>query len=138
MVFLPTWTGCGYLKSGMWDDDPKNWKRAFGTTKPDDVQVVHSQYYRSAHFTYEFHYYFEIEHNEGLRTQLSEENSLVEFRGVIAENAFKRLSMNRPDWFASKDVSSYQLWGYADETRDAFLMLIDRETDHLLLTDTQY
>ena len=27
-------TSCGYVKSGTWDDDPRNWKRAFRSGKP--------------------------------------------------------------------------------------------------------
>ena len=32
--------GCGYVKSGTWEDDPSNWKRVFGYGKPTDVVVT--------------------------------------------------------------------------------------------------
>src|SRR5882757_5268739 len=47
--------------AGTWEDDPKNWYRAFNEAQPSDVKVVHSKYWRSNHFTYEFVYYFEVE-----------------------------------------------------------------------------
>ena len=37
---------CGYARSGRWDDQPENWYRAFQTTKPADVVIVHSRYWR--------------------------------------------------------------------------------------------
>ena len=55
--------GCGYFMAGTWEDDPGNWGRAFESTKPPDVAVVHSKYWRSAHWTYEFEYFFEIAPN---------------------------------------------------------------------------
>src|SRR5438105_11071242 len=47
--------------AGTWEDDPKNWYRAFNEEQPAQVKVVHSKYWRSNHFTYEFIYYFEVE-----------------------------------------------------------------------------
>jgi hypothetical protein len=44
-------TGCGYLKSGTWEDDPANWERAFRSAKPEDVAVVHSRCWRSPHWS---------------------------------------------------------------------------------------
>ena len=34
--------GCGYVRAGTWVDDPGNWSRAFQSTKPADVSVIHS------------------------------------------------------------------------------------------------
>jgi hypothetical protein len=50
--------GCGYFASGTWNDDPRNWSRAFDTVKPPEVVVVHSTYSRFPHWTYEYEYYF--------------------------------------------------------------------------------
>lgn len=33
---------CGYARSGKWENDEGNWSRAFQSTKPEDVVVVHS------------------------------------------------------------------------------------------------
>ena len=47
--------------AGTWEDDPKNWYRAFNEEQPAEVKVVHSKYWRSDHFTLEFTYYFEVQ-----------------------------------------------------------------------------
>jgi uncharacterized membrane protein YjjB (DUF3815 family) len=52
--------GCGYVMAGTWVDGPGNWSRAFASTKPPDVSVVHSKYWRSPHWSFEFAYFFEI------------------------------------------------------------------------------
>ncbi len=48
-IFL---TGCH--ESGTWKDDKRNWQRIFRVAKPDDITVVHSWFWRSPHFTYEY------------------------------------------------------------------------------------
>jgi hypothetical protein len=56
--------GCGYVKSGQWDDDPRNWDRAFGQFGlqiPKGWRVVQSRYWRYPHFTYEGGYYFQVQ-----------------------------------------------------------------------------
>jgi hypothetical protein len=51
--------------AGTWEDDPKNWFRAFNEQTPPDVQVLHSKYWKSDHFTYEYIYFFEISATPG-------------------------------------------------------------------------
>ncbi|RPJ85914.1 MAG: hypothetical protein EHM18_08915 [Acidobacteria bacterium] len=80
-------SSCGYFLSGIWENDPKNWNRAFRSRKPADVVVVHSKYFRSPHFTYEFEYFFEIKRNDELLKQLFSKNNLVESTGPEAEAA---------------------------------------------------
>jgi hypothetical protein len=46
-------SACGYFSSGIWEDDPKNWKRAWGYSKPEEVVMPHSWYWRSPHWTRE-------------------------------------------------------------------------------------
>ena len=33
-------------RAGNWEDDPKNWYRAFNEEQPREVKVVHSKYWR--------------------------------------------------------------------------------------------
>ena len=129
--------GCGYLKSGTWEDDPANWKKAFSSTKPDDVVVVHSRYWRSPHWSYEAGYVFEIAANAALRQQLFSENRLVKLDGPAAAES-KRLCFSQcPAWFAPKSVEHYEVWGYAEEPKGNFRVLIDRDTGAIFLTDFQ-
>ena len=68
--------GCGYVRSGEWENDAGNWNRAFRSTKPEDVVVLHSLYWRAPHWSFEAGYLFEIEPNDALRKQLFTENRL--------------------------------------------------------------
>lgn len=135
VLFLLTLVGCGYVQSGTWEDDPQNWERAFHSTRPDDVEVVHSLYHRAAHWSYEFEYYFEIAANAALREQLFTENELVRLEGEDAVRRKRGLG-DAPPWFAPKPAAGYELWVYADRS-GSFLVLVDRETGALFLTDSQ-
>lgn len=122
--------GCGYLQSGTWEDDPKNWSRAFRSTKPEDVVVLHSRYFRSPHFTFEFEYYFEIQQNGPLRRQLFTMNKLVRAGTIVAFD-------NAPAWFAPKAADAYDIWKYADEPDSNFRVVIDKSNGNMFLTDYQ-
>jgi hypothetical protein len=121
--------------SGTWEDDPKNWDRAFRSDKPGDVIVLHSRYWRSPHFTFEFEYFFEIKAHEGLRKQLFTMNGLVKLGGAEASKAFQDVFADRPPWFLPKTVNKYDVWIFHDEPRGNFRVFIDRETGDLFLTD---
>jgi len=45
--------GCG----GTYVDDKRNFERAFQTKCPTDIEVVHSAYSKTPHFTEEHEYY---------------------------------------------------------------------------------
>ena len=65
LSFLLLTAACGYFSSGTWEDDPKNWKRAWGSSKPDEVVMPHSWYWRSPHWSREEAYGFQFRwHNE--------------------------------------------------------------------------
>lgn len=123
---------CGYLRAGKWEDDPKNWKRAFGSIKPPDVVVVHSLYWRAPHFTFEAGYLFEIEPNETLKRQLFTKNRLE----PLAADQMRSFG-EPPDWFAPRPIEAYEVWGYADEPRGNFRVLIDKDTGTMFLSDFQ-
>ena len=129
--------GCGYLSSGMWTDDPDNWKRAFRSQKPEDVVVLHSWYWRSSHFTYEFRYYFKIEANEGLEKQLLTENDFILMEDVDTWDV-TRVFSEAPDWFVEKPIQNYEVYRYRDEVNSNLLVFIDKESREIYLTDYQY
>jgi hypothetical protein len=137
LALLLTTAGCGYFKSGTWEDDPKNWKRAFRSVKPPDVVVTHSLYWRSPHWTYEFQYFFEIEPNTELREQLFRENQLRRLEGAQAQQAKENSFGEIPAWFAPKPSSAYDIWVFGDEPGRNFKVLIDKETGTLFLSDHQ-
>jgi hypothetical protein len=61
-------------ESGTWVDDPNNFKRAWGVDAPSGVQVVHSRYSRSAHFTREEVYYFQLRATSSYAQAFAAEN----------------------------------------------------------------
>jgi len=134
-VFLTS--GCGYVMSGTWEDDPENWARAFESTKPPEVIVLHSKYSRSPHWSYEFQYFFEIAPNAGLEDQLITANKLRPL--TVEEAAEERASLfsDPPPWFAPKSSASYEVWVFADEPGRNFRALIDKASGHMFVTDGQ-
>lgn len=125
---------CGYISSGTWEDDPKNWKRAFRSTKPPDVVVVHSKYYRSPHWSYEFQYFFHIRANTSLEQQLVRDNHLRKLSGDELATV-KDYFGDSPAWFAPKPADQYDIWKFTDERNRNFRVFIDRKTRDLFLTD---
>jgi hypothetical protein len=130
-------TACGYVMSGTWEDDPRNWKRAFQSVKPADVVVVHSKYWRSPHWSIEFEYFFEIAPNAALKAQLFTANRLRQVGGEEAKRIRARIFGDRPGWFAPKDVSAYEVWSFDGEPERNFKVLIDKSSGHMFINDYQ-
>jgi hypothetical protein len=128
---------CGYARSGTWDDDPANWKRAFRSGKPDDVKVVHSQYWRAPHWSYEAGYAFEIEANDALERQLLGENALRKLDAASVTSRDRSCFGECPPWFAAGSLDQYDIWVYADAPDAHFRVLIDRQTGTLFIADHQ-
>jgi len=126
--------GCGYFRSGTWEDDSGNWSRAFGSRQPSDVTVLHSKYWCSAHWTYEFQYFFEVAPNTRLRDELLK-GKLRQVSGEAASKARKDLVGDVPSWFAPLDVTDYELWVTEDSPDDHRMVLIDRKSGVMFLTN---
>jgi hypothetical protein len=99
------------------------------------VVVLHSRYWRSAHWTYEFQYFFEIKRNDDLKDQLFTQNKLIRLYNEDAIEAMYDFFGERPVWFVPKDVDKYQVWVYEGETGSHFRVFVDKETGNLFLTD---
>jgi len=103
---------CGYLKSGTWEDDPRNWGRAFDSEKPIYVEVVHSKYWRSPHCTYEFQYFFEISDKSGeFKKELFSRNALLKLPPSEAAEARDRCFGEPPPWFVPRPADGFQHLG---------------------------
>lgn len=135
--FLAVFAMASCHQSGTWEDDAGNWNRAFRSEKPKDVVVLHSKYWRSPHFTYEFEYFFEIQYNEALQRQLFEENKLTRIDGDDAAEAKNNFLEEAPEWFAPKAVDEYDVWIFEDDPLSNFRVFIDRETGNMFLTQYQ-
>ena len=131
-------TCCGYLSAGTWEDDPRNWWRAFGSEKPGYVEVVYSKYWRAPHFTYEFEYFFEIRDTSGeFKKELFSRNSLVKLPPSEAAGARGACFGEPPTWFVPRAAEEYDVWVYRDSPNGNFQVFVDTETGTVFLTDHQ-
>jgi hypothetical protein len=127
----------GCHEAGTWKDDPRNWKRVFRAPKPDDIAVVHSWFWRSAHFTYEYEYYIQIQKHADLQKRLLTMNPMKQLTLEKDLQEATVWSQHRPTWFVSKPVAQYEVWIYSNAPNSAFRLLIDRESGDMFLSDTQ-
>jgi hypothetical protein len=130
-------TGCGYVMAGKWDDHPGNWKRVFHHAKPDDVTVIHSQYWRAPHWTYECEYFFKVASNAKLRKELFDKNKLRKINDVEAAAALGNIFGTAPPWFAPMKITEYDAWVYAEDPKSHFILLIEKKTGNIFITDYQ-
>jgi hypothetical protein len=103
--------GCGYFSSGKWEDDPQNWKRAWGYSKPSEIVMIHSWYWRSPHWTREEAYFFQFKWHKELFQQLVDRNGMHLSKDgsgkKIQESSF---CFDKPAWFIPRLESAYEIW----------------------------
>ena len=121
--------------AGTWDDDPKNWLRAFNEEQPAEVKVVHSKYWRSNHFTVEYIYYFEVEATAAWKDSFFAKLNLKQ---VSPETARSFRTNNHddgaPNWFAPNLVGRYEVWDKAGYTGSVW---IDKTNGHIFFYEWQ-
>jgi len=101
----------GILRAGTWEDDAKNWNRAFNEVQPAQVKVIHSKYWKSDHFTEEFVYYFEVELTSEWRDAFLKKHGLTHVPSIVARSFRTNIhSDGIPDWFAPDPVELYDVW----------------------------
>ena len=122
--------------SGTWVDDPKNFKRAWGQSPPADVQIRHSWYWRSVHFTREEAYYFEFGRNPELMRGFITENRLLRTDPTASFDLSKYSCFERPTWFAPKLIGTYTAWVTPPDASPA-VILEDRLTGDFFLAGCQ-
>jgi len=98
---------CGYVRAGRWDDDARNWKRAFGEAPPTKWRIVRSRYWRSAHWTYEAGYYFHVELSSEVDRSFIEPDFV---RMKPGEPGVPGACGPRPAWFAPRNAAEYEIW----------------------------
>lgn len=125
--------GCG-SSAGTWEDDPQNWSRAFKSVQPKDANIIHSKFWISSHWSYEFFYFFKIEKNDNLKKQLFTENQLRKVEGKEAEEAMINFFGEKPIWFIPLDVNKYDIYTYKNSSKN-FRVFIEKETNNIYLTD---
>ena len=129
----------GCHRSGTWENDPKNWKRIFGQDPPKEVKVLHSWYWRSPHFTFEFEYFLEFIPDAEFRKNAEKGEGLLHFApdqptDKGEEELLQRFFHAKPSWFLPKPLKSYDI-RQGKPPRENFRIFIDRETGVAFMTD---
>lgn len=122
---------------GFWVDDPKNWERAMGYEQPENVIVVHSQYWQSEHFSNEYEFFFKIQADASYKELLLSEGNVVEAEGLAIENLASPQKGNIPQWFVSGNAEQYNIYVF-DYAPENFRVFIDKESGEIYLADSQY
>jgi hypothetical protein len=121
--------------AGTWEDDPKNWYRAFNEEQPTNVKVVHSKYWRSDHFTVEFSYYFEVEATPEWRDKFFGMRNIKQVSPSAARSfRSNNHSDDTPNWFAPDPVDCYDVWDKAGYFGSVW---IDKTNGHIFFYDAQ-
>ena len=121
--------------AGTWQDDPKNWYRAFNEEQPAEVKVVHSRYWRSDHFTVEFTYYFEVQATPEWKDAFLRKHSLALVSPSTARSFRTDIdSDDTPNWFAPDPVDSYDVWDIAGSYGSVW---INKTNEHIYFYDWQ-
>jgi hypothetical protein len=124
-------------RSGRWEDDPKNFGRAFGGNKqPPEMEIVHSRYMRTPHFTYEYEYFFVIRAPKELIDSFVRSGEMKRYEG--SQDLDIRLDQHfeeKPAWFIPKPLKHYDVWVFKAEPKQNFRAFIDKDTGEVHYTD---
>ena len=130
--------GCGYFNAGKWQDDPKNWERAFGQKPPQEIEVVHSYYWRSAHWSYEYQYFFALHGTQKARNILLENDRFKKIDQAVGKDVQDdHYTENAPSWFLPNKIDEYDIWILNDSSHPDFRMYIHKITGDVFMTDVQ-
>lgn len=125
----------GAMNAGTWEDDPENWKRAFGVEQPPDLRILHSRYWNSGHFTHEYAYYFEVEASPRWREGFWREHGLLQEPPERVMGSLPPLSGNNiPDWFAPGTSDQYIKW---EGAKDGLWVWVRKSDGRLFLHNRQ-
>lgn len=135
LAFLFFSIGCGYFKAGQWDDDSRNWQRAFGGPVPNGWSVLHSRYWRFPHWTYEGGFYFDVKVPPGWRQKLMNRPDLIKYEPSQSTD-MDGACLERPKWFAPGSVTSYDVW--TSHGTGNYRLFVEKEGSEVFFSDCQY
>ncbi len=105
---------------------------AMNQDKPDDLIIVHCEYWSSAHPVWlEHSYRFEFENNELFFEDVLDYNKMV----PINDNTV--LEEQQSNWFLPKDIVNYEGY-YTEDDFDDFQLFRDLKTGHIFIRGSQY
>jgi hypothetical protein len=101
LLLLPN---CG----GTWIDAGGNFSRVFGFSKPQDVEVLHSYYWQSPHWSVEYNYFISLKASPRFATGLT---SAERMTSVLPDGTvLSSCGDKRPQWFLPKSLTDYEVW----------------------------
>jgi hypothetical protein len=97
-LLLSVLVSCG----GTWVDDDGNFSRVFGFSKPHDVDVLHSYYWKSPHWTVEYRYFISLKASPKFATRLTSGELMIPVApdGTVLNSCGDR----RQQWFLPKSL----------------------------------
>lgn len=128
-ILALTLVGCG----GTYVDDKHNFERALKFQRPKDVQVLHSIYWHSPHFTDEHCYFLELQPAEG--STLFKALTSAQDTAPVTDETHEippSLAVERPKWFAPNPRSAYELWASTNQFR-TFGVLRDKKDGRIFV-----
>jgi hypothetical protein len=121
--------GCG----GTWVEDAGNFKRIFGFDMPTDVQVLHSYYWKSSHWSTEYRYYIAMRSSSKFTAGLTSAKLMTP--AVPEESALEACGGSPPQWFVSKPPSRYEMW--VPKNSAAYRVFRDKDDSTIYVCDEQ-
>jgi hypothetical protein len=120
-------SSCG----GTWVDDGGNFKRVFGFSKPPEVKVLHSYYWKSPHWSVEYRYFISLQASAKFVDGLTSSELMTV---VVPDSAVLDIcGGERPKWFLPKSLGNYDVW--VPRAAAGYRVFRDRADGALFLCD---
>ena len=119
--------GCG----GTWVDDGRNFDRVFGFSRPPEVHVIHSYYWKSPHWSSEYQYFMALQPSPKFRRGLTSPELM--FAAIPNATATDACGDKRPAWFLPKPIMSYEMW--VSRSRASYRVFRDKADGTLFVCD---
>ena len=104
VVLLLASLSCG----GTWVDDKGTFNRVFGFSKPQDVDVLHSYYWKSPHWSTEYRYFIALKAPPKFTSGVT---SAALMASVAPDrNVLNSCGDKPPQWFLPKSLTNYEAW----------------------------
>lgn len=112
---------CG---SGTFENDPESWHKVFGEDTPENIEVLQSRFWKSAHWTYEFEFYCKLKADKTVLKDYFIDHYSMKKR----DNRTTFHSSNKPNWFV-KDLEGFEIW----EKQFKMTLFINEQTEEVYL-----
>ena len=132
-ILISSLFSCGYFMSGTWQDDNENWNRVYHYDLPDSVEIIHSFYWRSAHWTLEQEYFFQLKYDEEIINSFLSKGGMKLHEDNI--EPLLRYFNDKPSWFAPLDNDRYDI--FIEEGLGNFKLFVDKDKNYIFWSDYQ-